>query len=159
MPTLTLGRIAVVASLALAACAGDTAIVLSLHTDDAAVANATRLELYVGVGDATPPATAPGSVVTPAWWHRATIELPADTLRFPDGLGDQVYELALYPSGDLKLGDGCDADLLRAHAAPFSEPTAAAANFFRRSCGSSATRSQLLSRLTANTVRLSNRPG
>ncbi|MBP6847394.1 MAG: putative metal-binding motif-containing protein [Kofleriaceae bacterium] len=105
MPTLTLGRIAVVASLALAACAGDTAIVLSLHTDDAAVANATRLELYVGVGDATPPATAPGSVVTPAWWHRATIELPADTLRFPDGLGDQVYELALYPSGDLKLGD------------------------------------------------------
>ena len=33
------------------------------------------------------------------------------------------------------------------------------ANFFSRSCGSSITRSQLLSRLTASTVRLSSRPG
>ncbi|MBL8625233.1 MAG: hypothetical protein JNK64_28240 [Myxococcales bacterium] len=105
MPTFTLGRIAVVASLALAACSGDTAIVLSLHADGDAVATASRLELYVGVGDATPPDTVPGSVVTPAWWHRATIELPADTLSFPGGIGAQVYDLALYPSDDLKLGD------------------------------------------------------
>ena len=49
MPTLSLARFAVVASLALAACSGDTAIVLSLHADGDAVAAATRLELYVGV--------------------------------------------------------------------------------------------------------------
>ncbi len=105
MPTSTSAHVALVAALALAACSGDTAIVLSLHTDSDAVAAATRLELYVGVGDATPPTSRPGSVVTPAWWHRAPLELPADALRFPDGLGAQVYELALYPSDDLKLGD------------------------------------------------------
>jgi hypothetical protein len=93
------------ARFALAACSGDTALVLALHTDSDAVATATRLELYVGVGDVTPPAAAPGSVVTPAWWRKAPIELPADALRFPGGFGAQVYELALYPSAELGRGD------------------------------------------------------
>lgn len=105
MPTLTPGRIAVVASLALAACSGDTAIVLSLHADDDIVATATRLEVYVGVGDATPPVGPTGSLVTPAWWHRAPIDLAPDALRFAGGVGDQVYDLALYPSDELRLSD------------------------------------------------------
>jgi hypothetical protein len=109
MPTSTPGRLASLAScalaLALAACSGDTALVLTLHTDSDAVATATRLALYVGVGDVTPPAAAPGSVVTPAWWRQAPIELPADALSFPDGFGAQAYELALYPSAELGRGD------------------------------------------------------
>ena len=52
MPTSTPGRLASLAScalaLALAACSGDTALVLTLHTDSDAVATATRLALYVG---------------------------------------------------------------------------------------------------------------
>ena len=60
MPTFTPGRLASLAScaFALAACSGDTALVLALHTDSDAVATATRLELYVGVGEVTPPAAA-----------------------------------------------------------------------------------------------------
>ena len=56
--------------------------------------------------------------------------------------------------------DRIDGDV--AHSPPpvlAPEPIAVAANRFSRSCGSSATRSQLLSRLAASTVRLSRMPG
>lgn len=104
VPSLSCRLIAALAC-ATAACAGDTAIVLSIQATSDGVAQARRLEVYVGVGAADAPAAAPGSVVVPTWWRRAPIELPADALVFPDGLGAEPYELALVPSAELPLED------------------------------------------------------
>ena len=109
MPTSTMScrSIAVIVSaLAVSACAGDTAIVLSIRAEPSSAATtARRLGVYVGVGAAVAPAADPDSVVEPRWWKQAPIELSADALVFPDGLGDQTYELALRPSADLPLED------------------------------------------------------
>lgn len=96
----------IVGAIAVSACAGDTAIVLSIRAESSSASvDARQLTVYVGVGAAQAPAAGPDSVVEPRWWKRAPIELPADALTFPDGLGGQTYELALVPSADLPLGD------------------------------------------------------
>lgn len=123
MPILCPRRVLFATALAAsaAACSGDTAIVLTIHGDGVAARAATRLDVYVGVGDVAAPAGPPDSVVTPAWWHRATVELPDDTLVFADGFGDRTYQLALVPSGDLPLGD----ELMIAVGASTATPAAA----------------------------------
>jgi hypothetical protein len=86
-------------------CAGDTAIVLAIHGDDAAAQRAVTLDLYVGVGRADAPPASSGSVVEPVWWRQAPVELGDAPLAFPGGLGDATFDLALTPSDALPLGD------------------------------------------------------
>jgi hypothetical protein len=86
-------------------CAGDTAIVLAIHGDDAAAQRAVTLDLYVGVGRADAPPPSSGSVVEPVWWRQAPVELGDAPLAFPGGLGDATFDLALTPSDALPLGD------------------------------------------------------